>query len=492
MLHKDHLEQPNRLSITTATLPPSADVDLPTCVTYEYKNPYTADYDNLARDTFDSSKRDVIAKFFQVSTEFYHNLYAVNTYYSSKSAPFKRFYPEFCKEIEKLTLSCDKFTHSLVKLKELTDEVLNAERLQYLISCIDSYLRLFDLMPQTSSIICYFELYKDLVKDIFAANSKILIYAMDYVLLMEKVKQVVFSLYTQPGSKRFIPDDDANFIKEMNKIFHIMKIQLELLPRLPDVLHNTENALLDLRIATHNNNELPNLTSYFNCNRSLIKIQIGLLSYLNSTSKSPVLKLWPFLNLNLGRIQSKKIAFKADMLITQKERELARFAEKEMQELTPFAEIVTVCMKICTTVNDLGTLTQLLDLDVLKQNALVRFLVLERIVDCYNYQNFHLAGRDISVLARNTEAQLKFLNDIVKNLQSTKDLWHGKLFKNINEFIFIQRRVQQLIAATELAFLNCEILFRAADKHNLDLKNSIIQKQLDLLEMQNALLIFAY
>jgi len=502
MLYKAPLVQTNRLSVTTAKLSPSADVDLPLCAASVYNNPYTATYANFVRETFDSSTCDVIAEFFQVSTEFYHNLYAVNTYYNSKSAgaPIKRttalkqLYPEFSKLMEKLISSCDKFSLSLVKLEKLTDDVLKAERLQYLISRIDCYLRTFSLMPQTSYIIGIigdFQRYKNLVKEVFAANRKILSYSKEYVLLMDKIRHVVLALYTQPGSKRVIPGEDANFIKEMQKIFHIMKTQVELLPSLSDILHNTENALLDLRVATHNNDELPNLTSYFNCNRSLIKIQIGLLSYLNSTSVKPVLKLWPFLNLNLGRSQSKEINLKADVIVSQKEKELARFAEKELQELATFVEIVTVCRKTSTTVNDLTILTKLLDLDVSKQNALIRFLVLEKIIDYYSEQNFHLAGRNLLVLAQNIELQLRYLNDITENLQSAKLLWNSILFKNINEFIFIQRRLQQLIAATELIFLNCEILFRAADKKNLGLKNSIIQKQLDILEMQNALLIFA-
>jgi len=485
-----------QLSEVAEKLNPRADVALPRQnENFQNENPFVGNYAATVSDNFTPPEFNVIATYYANNTQFYSNLYEVNTHftifkYSKIAFPSKEHSDvtaAFRIKLKTFISSATSYAASLSKFESLSNTVLHPSNLAKIQTSCRDYIKLVKKLPSASEAIIALERYIEFLNKVIAANGKV-DHLLDEVLqLSSEVGTSMLKIASSPEDEHFEKKQEVTH--ELSRILTIIRIHRSAVSEMPNTLHNIESAVIDLRLTNRVSADLPSVTEYLSTNESLLKVQIALLTHFQNTTVKPVLGLWPVLNMQLWRPQSKEVQFKASDLITQKSVDRARFNEAFAQEFLPFVRIINTCDSSEETQAGKESLQKLLTPDASKQNALIRFVILEKIINYYYHLN-HVATTTTKMHLE-IKSQIQHLNDFVENLKATKDLWNGKVFKHMNDFVYFQRRLQNVIGATEVAFLNCEEIFKHTDKSKLELKNEIIIRQLKILEMQNALLNFA-
>lgn len=339
----------------------------------------------------------------------------------------------------------------------------------------------------------------------------------NYLHLMEQIKacknmectqdQMVSTLtkvlelvtHIQFGAGRY-----AELVIKVNMMSEYIGAANAFMSSLPDIIHNIEVTLLEARTRLPLYPTEESIKNYLQLNHDFISVQKRFLEHLNNTF-DPVLRLWPQLNKDLLRAQEKAKPLYAAALINQKVSELAVYSVEFVEQLLPIIDVITKAelaarrflKKEGNAANEVALITELIHTGIFRQNALVRFIVLTFNIlissdQCHNYKNSGEKGKlDMNALKKDVEKHVESLRIYAHNLKEVRLMWNGRLFKFLNNFIFLRDYLQKAIGSTELAFLNCEALFLNAEKNDLQFKNQVIQLQLELLEMQNSILQFA-
>lgn len=138
--------------------------------------------------------------------------------------------------------------------------------------------------------------------------------------------------------------------------------------------------------------------------------------------------------------------------------------------------------KLCTT-------------ELYNHNALVKLLVLGNLIQCNLTRisnRVKIASSNINLLQEDIIDQIRCIKNFVDNLKEARLAWNGRLFKFLNNIFFFQVYLQEVISATEHAFLACGVRFQNIHQSNLQSKHQTIERQLELLEMQKTVMKFAH
>lgn len=266
------------------------------------------------------------------------------------------------------------------------------------------------------------------------------------------------------------------------------------------VLFGLENRLIESRLIMFMHPTAESIQNYLKFNREVIEVQIALLRQLGATSK-PDISLWPVLNKDLGRVQTKSNPVASSVVILQKTGDLKVYDDSLIPELLPFISIFNEAVNARGRIQKLhgdadvylAQMVQHLATDTVNQNALLKLIVLAVATNCYVVKNnisneFHPKVKPI--LKDGVVEQISYLKDFSNNLAAVRPIWYSKLFKVINNIIYIKTNVEDIFCISEQLLFYCEIVFKHANKNNLELKKRVIELQIELLDTQNTMLTF--
>jgi len=340
--------------------------------------------------------------------------------------------------------------------------------------------------------------FRDLLDRVFEAQDKIGSFEDEFSkVTLTLTESILATFVTILANNLFKPL--SGILSYAKDIYESMQVANAKVNSAYAALHNVENIMIEARILIFTNPDLDSIQSYLKINRDLLNLQISFLEIFNNTS-DPVIKLWPVFNRDLLRSQEKEKPIAGNLLLKQKQNDIRVFAPEFAKELVPLIDTLNksdmININLITSIGKpdehLAILTDLYKAAPIKQNALVKAIVLATIINCYISKNGELikAGDKKSNLHKDLGIQIDHLRDFINNLIALKLVWNKQLFQFVNNFIFIKHYIYEATSATEFAFLACEIIFKRIATNNLPLKNKVIEMQVELLKMQNTMLDF--
>jgi len=322
----------------------------------------------------------------------------------------------------------------------------------------------------------------------------------EYVKVLDNINLIMnpalskhITISTPEGGELMVIKGIAN----VDKIFELRKL---LASNMHSVLFSLENRLIESRLIMFMHPTQKSIHSYLEFNRDLMKAQLEVLKRVN-VSSLPKLTIWTVLNKNLGRVQSTTKPVSGEVLTFQKLGDLKVYDDSLTSELLPFIPFFNEAVTARTRIQKgqgvaddyLAKMVEFLKVDVVKQNALLKLIVLATAINCYVAKNnltIEIYPKSKPILKDGIKEQIEHLEDFVNNLGAVRLIWNSKLFKVINNIIYIKSNIADIICISEQLLLYCEVVFRHADKDNSKLKDKIIEWQIKLIGIQNTMLTF--
>jgi hypothetical protein len=416
------------------------------------------------------------------------------------SAGREQMLPGYIAKLQNLIITGNQYIKELHNVETRTKVVLGEENFHLMNSFINKFIAILarsTMDPFACNAIAPLQQYQELLSRVFKAKGKIGGFDEECKRLTLTLTENLFGTFiTLAGNRLF--QELADFLVAANDMYESIQVQNAKASSLQAALHNIENTIIEARIIIFTHPNLESIKRYLEINRSLLTLQVVFLEVFNKTP-DPVIALWPVFNRDLLRTQEKEKPLNGNLLLTQKRRDLEVFDPAQAAEFTPCIDplnqsdkINSLCKRSQGNIDEfLTTMTQLCQTEAANQNALVRTIVFAATINCHLAKNnSHIAGNNKSELQKDIPTQIAYLRHFINNLSALKLAWNGKTFQFIHNFIFIKHYIYEATSATEFAFLACEMIFNRAAKNDLQLKNQVIEMQIELLDMQNKLLAF--
>jgi len=434
-------------------------------------------------------------------------LAAFNTFIESMTVQASRYADKreraqtsYIEKLKNLILASDHYLSKADEIDKEYQKVFSEANFKHIQGVLQSYIDALTNYnsPHSPEIIGKLQRYKQFLSKVSAAKGNFDGFKEDEVFeATEAVKDALLVIKvasTQEAQQKEI-------ISEVDKIYELVGIKIQMPSDLESNLHNLENVLLEARLFLPIHPDQDSVNDNLNINKGIIRIQIRLLERLNTDQKA-MINRGPVLNRDLPRVQNKKMPIFVYMVLEEKKKELVVFESLSAPKLVPLIDVINRTAKVNQSAvkeegnldDHLVTLTGLCDTDAF-QNELTKAYVLTVMINCFTMKNFKdvRSVNDKGVrLKENIEFKIHYIQEFVDNLGLVKAAWNKDLFKFLNNFLFTKRQIEEVISGAEIAFLHCEVLFKSVDEVDLELKNNIIKMQIKLLEMQETLLHFAY
>ncbi len=284
------------------------------------------------------------------------------------------------------------------------------------------------------------------------------------------------------------------------KVYNHIHIKCSLRENLHSTLLNLENFLLNARLLLSAQPRMDAVEVYLEINRNMINVQIRLLGHFSKT-QDPVMQRWAVYNVDLNRTYMMEKKMPASILLTGKNKELLSYREASIVEIRPLIDftvksnliIKQLLSKQGNVDEHLASISELVETEPCNRNPLMRFIALSTAITCHNTKidvTANLNEVQVASLQEAIEKEAYYLRRFTENLAAVEPMWNQELFKFFNNFVSIKKDIQFIISIAELIFLQCETLFKRANKDNLKFKRHIVDVQIELLGMQNTILKF--
>ncbi len=314
----------------------------------------------------------------------------------------------------------------------------------------------------------------------------------------DKSLQEISALFN-PKSKK---ETEYQALRDMeikiNDLFLFVENKRKVLADMRNIMHNARIVIMESRFLMLVKPDKDVLQKYKNYSISLMFYELEMIKRFKDLSDKHMY-LWPYFNEDLLRPQSRQETVLVESIIAESRKALRAMKASYPEKFIPAIEVINKCEEANIEISQgkhinthLATMAEYVKAGNL--SPLVNFFVLSVAVNCYTAKNplrTNFNRSRIDNLWKDIESQFCLIKQFVDNLKEHKDIFDGELFQFVSNFIVLPHYLQEVIGATEQAFLHCENLFMTADKDNLDFKNEILKMQIKLLDMQDVMLNFA-
>lgn len=416
----------------------------------------------------------------------------------------EREQPEYTAKLERLLAVGVRFTKKIGDTKAHRARVFCEDNFQYLSTELNAYKAALEkCSPKTQPIadtISCISAYLTFLSDVYKTTTQLETLEERAYNLTEQIHIKLISAHT--NVEQVITVVSVNvMLMAINRIYEFIGMTKSMVDGARDALHNLENALIAARMRMLANSDQDVMAKYLEVNRGFLHIQITLLEFALTTSLQKIV-MWPVLNRDLMRIQIKESGVSTALLLGVKKQDLLIFNSGFANERAKMFAVLTESDKIRIDIVNNGSnsnthkesVTKLCSSELYHNNALVKLLVLGNLIQCNLTkisQRVKKPSNNVKLLQEDILDQIRCIKNFVDNLKEVRLTWGGILFKFLNNIFFFQVYIQEVISATEHAFLACEILFQKTDQNNLHSKHQVIELQLELLQMQKTVMKFA-
>jgi len=417
-------------------------------------------------------------------------------------------YKEYLEKLKGMIEAGNKVASFLDRIEHNSQADFSEVNRIFIIKIISGYKAHFQSLsdPQSQVYIDTFDCYIAFIDRVFKAKGYLEESSEETDRLAGKFDSSVNAIARQSiaAGRSFDRQKQGELQAKTAKVFLHMHIKSNLGKDLHCTLLNLENFLLNARHLLSTQPIMDAVKAYLEINRGIINVQISLLGHFSKTL-DPVMNRWAVFNEDLRRTYMMQKRLPAIILLSGKKKELLSYGETYIAYVMPLLDISVKGNLICTQIiNKQGNLDEhlavmagLVETEPCKQNPLMqpfmRFVCLTFAINCHNAKidvTANLNEVQVANLQDAIEKEVNYLREYVKNLAEVEPMWNKELYKFFSKFIAIKKDIQSVISTTELIFLQCETLFKRANKDNLEFKRRIIEVQIELLGIQNAILNF--